>query len=336
MAETPKRFVTLKAEICTVSWDTSVAPSRPFFPKLSYRSALRLGHTVYIPGYTFDNDKFLSAMVIVDIVKNVWRSRTVIGPCHYSGEGFLYEDEILWIGTRNAVGDVDTVAHRMQLSTFDIVLGEWANAETIGRAPSERFGLSAKFVEELDRLIVFGGQTTAGRCLADLHLLDVARKKWVQPLVKGESPRARFRHGSCVHDGVYYCYGGIDNNGRLSDGLFVLKLSVLKNREVATWSKPKLIFIGEPVELSSFPLIPFQGMLLFCGGIGRWSKQPLRVYDPRTGRISKLMPETPHDFGGYGWGTSVVSLEDRRSCGIFGINGNVDSYIRLSVTDPGL
>ena len=251
--------------------------------------------------------------MLIDINTNQWRCEPRPGPCTFSGEGVLHRDSVLWLGLVNAEGK-RPAHHLMALSSYDLLLEEWTNCPTSGYPPSRRFGFSAGLIQDLNKFIVFGGKLSSGKCSDELHLLDVESKGWIQPVVKGQSPKKRFRHGSCVDNGMYYCYGGGDN-GRYAYGIFMLQLSA---NNVATWSKPKLILEGQlRPELSSFALVPCQGILLFCGGLGR-RKQGLRSYDPKTGKMEVVGTQASGEFEGYGFGISAITLQKDNVVGIFG------------------
>ena len=318
----------------TLKWETCPLAPAPAKPYVGYRTAIRLGHFVVVPGYSSGR----AALVFLDINTNEWRCDMKMGACANSGEGFLQGDSMLWLGRRGADGETYTTTRlsRLNLSTYDFVLREWSTCPTTGPLPSQRYGFAGKLIEVRNRFVVFGGNDMSDNPLNDVHLLDIHMKRWIQPVVKGNIPSGRVYFGSCVQNGLFYCYGGIGRgphgDGRYSDGIYILKVSA---NDVATWSKPKVVFEGiSPFELSSFAMTPFQGKLLLIGGMGTRLNNGIRVYDPKAYTLSNLYLDGGTGNGrGLGYGISAVPLENDKVFGIFGIPHRLESYVKMSVNN---
>ena len=270
-------------------------------------------------------------MLTIDLNTNVLRCKEITGPCRYAGKGFLYEDKIIWAGSSDASGNR---TEQLNLSMYDLARNEWSNCPTTGFPPAGLEGFSGDFIQQRKRFVVFGGKKPRSLCISDvvLTLLDVETKRWIHPVVKGEMPSNRSHHGSCVHKGQIYFYGGI-GCGRYGDGIRILQLS---SRDIATWSKPKIVFDGIiPFQLHSFALVPFQGVLLFCGGVDKsiTGIQTLRIYDPQTGKLSAVSPKAQDEFKSYGIGLSAFPLVNGEAVGVFGSSRNCESYLKLSCVE---
>ena len=298
------------------------------YPNVKDRNAIRIGHKVYHPGSIFANGRNETAVVILDIHTNVWRLVHGTGPGAYPGRGVLYKDNILWWGRENAEGKV---AKEMSLSRFDLLTEEWSNCQTLGYAPCRRFQYSFDFVESRRRGIVFGGKDRLNNNLNDVHLLDVEKHRWTQPVIKGTPPSGRYGHGSCVHDGVFYCFGGHNVGGSFGHGVFLLEF---ESSNVGAWSVPGIPY-GLP-RMTSFAMIHVQGLILIFGG---YSSASLFVYDTNKGIMRKPKVRIPGSFyqsasgiaDGNSSGVSAVCLEKDRVVGIFGKSGNCRSYLRISM-----
>ena len=289
--------------------------------------AMNVGHRVYLPCPATHGATRVSSMVIMDLKKHHWECQHIPGPCSFSGRACLYSDKIVWLGMGNHAGERGTGG--LLLSTFDLAMQEWSGLVAKGSPPRERYAFSCEMVEDRDRVLVFGGKGTLNESFNDVHLLDVQHSRWIQPVVRGSPPGRRGYCGSCVHDGVFYCYGGVEQH-RYSDGVYVLRFSA---NDVVTWSKPKVVFDGiTALPLSSFALVPFQGVLILCGGLGSGNRF-LRIYDPKTGKVSEWHPEVPLRFAGFGSGISALSLEGGKVIGVFGVHASCNRYLRISYKD---
>ena len=289
-------------------------------PSIGFRRSLRVGNCVYTPGSLAI--KRTSQSAIVNLSTNTWRSVVTIGPCRSAGESLLHEDGILWIGRESSEGSIGS---ELSLSRFDLVTEDWFTCQYTASAPCARVFFTGELVDRLGRFVVFGGKSIAERCLNDVHLLDVATKSWIQPVVKGKPPKERYRHGSCVHYDTVYYYGGYFYNDALNDGIFVLQLSP---NNIVTWSKPKLVFDGiGPPPLRSFAMMCFRGAVLLCGG---YYPTDFFCYDRKTGKLTAATVATNAGLNGYGFGISAIPLEKDKVLGIFGTNGCCSGYMRVT------
>ena len=284
---------------------------------------IHVGHLVYINCSAGNALNKALGMVSINLNANVRRCEIFPRNNTISGAGFLLHDSGYWLGSSDAQG---WRTEYMRLWKYDLAMGEYSLCATAGTPPCGRFGHAGEFIEEQSTFIVFGGKDRSEEHLNDVHLLDVETETWVQPVVKGQPPAGRFRHGSCAHNGVLYCYGGCATE-RLADGVFMLRLS---SSNIATWSKPKLVFCGmDPLRLSSFAFVRFCDAFVFCDGNGD-GRRGLRMYDPKADMLSEIRPITSREFSGYGFGISAIPLKTDKAVGIFGKDG-CSNYIRLSV-----
>ena len=320
------RLNKLKMEICELEQDKA---GKYFVKDLntSDRVATSVGHRIYIPCKADLASSQVPCMVVIDRTTNLWKCENIFGPARSAGRCCLYEDKILWLGLKNYAGEQGR--NGFALSTYDMAMEEWSHFPTAGNPPFGRYGFSWQFVQESNKMVLFGGKLGLGVSLNDVHLLDPEAKRWIQPVVKGEPPKNRGFCGTCTHNGVFYCYGGIEMH-QYSDGIFLLSFSP---GNVVTWSKPKFI-LGELArfQLSSFALVPFEGVLVFCAHLGR-SDSGLRVYDPKTGNVSKLYAETSKNFTGYASVVTAFPLEHEAAVVVLGGTTNCRHYLRISRSD---
>ena len=286
-----------------------------------YSCAERVGRYVYVFGHlcsSYKDGKKWSVVAVLDIPMKTWRWIFCPSAGVQGSAVFLYEDALYMFGHQDWRGKTSR-----ELSKFDLILEKWSYSYSTGEKPSNRSYFSGHFLEREKRFLVFGG-TSAG-IRNDVHLLQLPEHKWLPLVIKGRPPDARWQHGSCVHNGVFYCYGGWGPTSRYSDGLHILRFS---RGGIATWSNAGTN-ADSFTPLSSFALVPFGNKLFFCGGYGRDTLHQLSVYDPTTDTFSQL-GQKPGDRK-LGFGTRVVTVETDRSLLIFGGHAQLDYCVQLKL-----
>ena len=151
----------------------------------------------------YENRTRKPAILTVDLNRNVWRCDRINGPCTTIGRCFLYGEKILWFGPRDYKGDV-TTPEVIYISTYDLVMKEWSSYPLVGSPLSYLQGFSGDFVAHLNGFVVFGGEKSGNRT-NDVDILDLGRKTWIRPVVKGTPPIGRSWHGTCALNRVCIC-----------------------------------------------------------------------------------------------------------------------------------
>ncbi|GAB0097415.1 hypothetical protein DMENIID0001_130520 [Sergentomyia squamirostris] len=98
--------------------------------------------------------------------------------------------------------------HHNDLWAFDLSTGTWEHCNSYGPHPKA----FATMVSHEDQLIVFGG----GRILcdhdyclfSDVHVYNLALKKWVMPEITSECPPPMCGHGATIHERKMVIFGG--------------------------------------------------------------------------------------------------------------------------------
>lgn len=292
----------------------------------SYCNALSGGHFVYVLANLLrdmgSSEKFLA---ILDTRKNKWRwVRLAKAPS--SGQGlFLVNDTLFWFNSPSSDEQMN-----WDLQHFDLLLEQLGRITPGGSKPQTRYGFSGNFLERYNCYIVFGGRSLGiipGRCFNDIYMLDLNRYSWNQPKVKGKLPPPRFRHGSCVHEGSLYVFGGKGNRGRLNDGIYILRFTT---GTCVTWSNPTLNSCTVP-ERSSLCLVPYKGVILICGGLPPQSD--VSLYDPNscTYKEVSLSEATRRATPGLGYAYAAVVTHGGGAIALLGGQSHLQNYLRLSV-----
>ena len=286
-----------------------------------YSDAEQVGRYIYVVGKlgnTVVNGFHWSVVAVLDIPTKSWR--WIYGPGAFlqGSKIFLFEDALYAFGHRDWKDGVSK-----DLSVFDLILGEWSFANSTGPRSDHRSYFSGHFLEDRSQFLVFGG--ISGGVRSDVYLVQMPHCRWIQPVVKGRPPAGRWQHGSCVHNGVFYCYGGWKAYGRHKDGLFLLHIGP---QNLVTWSKPNLA-TESCMRLSSFSFVPFCGRLLLCGGYGPTGFHQVSMYEPATGELSVLR-NNPQDEQ-FGHGAVVLPIESGSALLILGGRGELDYYLSLTL-----
>ncbi|KAI8093551.1 uncharacterized protein BX664DRAFT_278592 [Halteromyces radiatus] len=107
----------------------------------------------------------------------------------------------------------------------------WETIQTVkGVAPCKRYGHTATLWKHF--IIVFGGCNESQSYCNDIHIFDLEKLTWCQPVING-SVSARYLHSAVVYDDKLFIYGGFAKN---TDCTYVLdEISVL-DLNTLTWS----------------------------------------------------------------------------------------------------
>ena len=289
-----------------------------------YSVTERVGHFIYVVGRLGlhrKDEKRWAVVGILDIRKSSWTWLPREGPGYQEGCMCMFGDALYWFGPgdwqHRPTGDV---------SRFDLVLHEWSHCCSIGDRPDNRKSATAHLLEEREQFLLFGGQTVQGSMRSDLHLFHIPSRKWQRPDVKGRPPAKRWQHGSCVDRGVFYCYGGWGQTGRCVDGLYCMEFK----GNTAIWSQPQTnhTMVGP---LSSFKFMPFNGVLLLCGGLPR-GEAKVTQYDPRKREFKEVSLTMGRNVTKLGYGIGAVEIDAGRSIALFGGSNTLNRYIVLRAT----
>ena len=242
-----------------------------------YSSSVLVGRYIYVTGrfgsHNVDGRR-CTVVGVLDIVNSCWRWVQCEGPAQKLASTVLYEDYVYWFGDVNWVGNQCGA-----LSRFDLTLEEWQGCSFAGEGPGLRKGVSAHVLEDQKQIFLFGGRI-GNRKQNDVYLLDMRRNMWVDVIVKGTPPEARWKHGSWMRRGVFYCAGGWNDRGDYAqNGVFMLHFNKLN---VVTWSR---LETNRPRwKLTDFTAIPLHDSdcVLIFGGIGV-NSHGAQVYDLSSG-----------------------------------------------------
>lgn len=290
-----------------------------------YSQSALVGHKLYVTGSICSYRKRgtpYSTVAILDIPRKHWNWVHCEGPGNNDGTAWLQE-EMIFVA---AVGDKSE--GKLALHAFDVVLEEWLRLGSEGPSPEERRCFSGHLVEELGSFLLFGGQARrTGQPLNDVWMYSTEQHHWMAPLVKGSPPAPRWQHGSCMYNGIFYCYGGWRIGGRHNDGLYLLHMQG-KHGTMMSWSKPQIS--GVPLgKLSSFAIVPVRGMLLFCGGRSDGGDHLVTRLDPVSGIFSALKLNII-DNAWAGFGVTAHCTENGDAVLLYGGTHVISSYARLS------
>lgn len=288
---------------------------------MRYSSVALVGRYLYVVGKLCKlqmQGETYAVVAVLDTLANSWRWIPGKGPGFQHSCVFLYKDALYWFGKEEWLPIAST-----NVSRFDLALEQWEVWDTSGGGPSHRSCFSGHFIEHIQKFVVFGGYITHRNKANDVHLLDMESRRWIEPVVKGRRPEARWKHASCVHKGVVYCYGGWGVGGVAPrDGLFMLHFNLGNS---VTWSNPKTNH-AHLAMIDSCAFIPFGDVLLICGGYAFTRDHWVTEYNPTRNQFRKVRCSREHIIGS---GAVGVSLDRGRKIILIGAYGTT-SYICLT------
>ena len=169
-----------------------------------------------------------------------------------------------------------------------------------------------------------------GEKLNDVWMYSIEKQLWTKPRVDGEPPMPRWQHGSCIHAGVLYCYGGWSPGSRASDGLFLLHLKS-RNQRKLRWSKPQTN-AQDLGPLSSFAMVSLNGTLLLCGGKaeGAHENHMISRVDPSSSDFEFSVVNLAKGAAMYpGFGLTATCIENGKAILLFGGTNYLGCYHKL-------
>ena len=286
----------------------------------NFLSAVEVGGRVYVSGgmrvYKV-GDVFMSVLGVLDVKRNEWTWLPLEGPRENGCRKFLYGDSLYHFGKADwknkKSGDV---------SRFDLNLQEWSYCNSTGTRPGHRGSFSGHFIEERSQFLVCGGWKADEGCQNDVYLLNMPQCHWNKPQVKGTPPPHVGNHGSCIRQGVFYCYGGMV---KVKSKLEMFMLHFGKN--VVTWSNIRTNKIDHG-PASSFSMLPFRNLILLCGAC--CDTNQVVLYDPAVGEFFEVALKAKVTIGS---GSATVPFNGGEEFLIFGLGSNLKNYVRLSVIE---
>ncbi|GBB99972.1 hypothetical protein RclHR1_00370013 [Rhizophagus clarus] len=146
---------------------------------------------------------FVSDMFILDTIHFNWyKASSTFAPSNRDGYGavFLPNKNIIYIGGFN--GQSGWLPMN-QVFLYDTTKDLWESKSTDGRVPSARAAFSAVLGLDAQRVIIFGGDTsaTSNNFLSPedaLYFLDLNNFTWDIPKISGKIPSSRTFHRSLV------------------------------------------------------------------------------------------------------------------------------------------
>ncbi|KAL0233824.1 hypothetical protein PCE1_002330 [Barthelona sp. PCE] len=138
------------------------------------------------------------------------------------------DDVIYCFGGRRS----DTNDVREQLSnefyTVDLGTMEVSRVECDQTlVPEPRAGHTLSYDEIHNRLVLFGGQTSADtETRSIIYFYELDNNKWVIPEISGVMPRGRHGHATVIIDKKFYLVGGFSSGNYLND-LYIMDLNEL-------------------------------------------------------------------------------------------------------------
>ena len=321
--EVQVRRVTTKLEQTAREYADSVITPESFSSTtyFGYQSAQLVGHRIYlfgIGGLSRVRGEFKCFIAVLDTRAKEWKWILCEGPRDPGCQVFLYNDCIYHYG----IVDWRNKESR-SLSEFDLAFGEWSYCNSSGTAPRNRKYFSGHLIEEKHVFLVFGGYNSIS-VFNDIHLLRLPQFAWMSPKVTGSIPTPRKQYGSCVYQGVFYCYGGLGLDTHEQNDLYILRFDSL-NR--ATWSRART---NTQIlrNLSNFTMAPFRNVLLILGGASDEGRHEVSMYNPSSNRCSRVSTRNSQQLS-YN-GHSAVSLEGGRALGLLVMGGRGPIFYQVT------
>ncbi len=102
---------------------------------------------------------------------------------------------------------------------------EWIEAKTSGNLPQARSNASLNYLENINILILFGGQDNKLDVIFnDLFVLDLDSFIWYKVGMYDDHPIARYDHSSVIYDNKLICFGGMSNNHFIGSDIYVVNI----------------------------------------------------------------------------------------------------------------
>eukprot|EP00879_Flechtneria_rotunda_P022424 GHRR01023674.1.p1 GENE.GHRR01023674.1~~GHRR01023674.1.p1 ORF type:complete len:430 (+),score=138.99 GHRR01023674.1:183-1472(+) len=121
------------------------------------------------------------------------------------------QDKLLVMGGHIKVGKLKKGESLPQMPVWvvDLATMQWSSLTTNGDVPCSRGGHSACLLPSGDKVVVFGGEDSRRRPLADVHILDLQNLSWSTLEVNSKlQPAARSGHAAALYQGALLVFGG--------------------------------------------------------------------------------------------------------------------------------
>lgn len=176
-------------------------------PRFGHNSAL-IRETLFVFGGQGGQGLFFNDLWAFDAAQESWRQLGEGGPSPRYGAGGTA------VATTLAISHGFTDAGRFD-DTWSFSKA-WSDVSPAsGPRPIERCLHRLVYVNELNRLVLFGGQTNGVPFLDDTWLYDPAAKTWTE--VTGPAPPPRNLYAAGATSSALYVFGGNGNDGELRD-----------------------------------------------------------------------------------------------------------------------
>lgn len=157
--------------------------------------------------------------------------------------------------------------------SFNTINNTWIQADIDGDGPCPRERASlVPYIE--DKLVLFGGyycspDMEVEKYFSDTYVLNLSLMEWIQPTIEGETPQARSAHTANFVKGKMYVFGGITQQRRNLNDIWVLKATAtgpLHWRKIEAKGTPPEARHGHSAAVADTNII-------FFGGRGADSKK---------------------------------------------------------------
>jgi len=280
---TESAYGLIESETVTSKWH-AIRPKGIIPKQRSNHSAILYNGLLYLFGGNELNSDSFSDLWCIDI-SNIedhiagkiskeiaWTQLEQTGdkPGKVSNHGaILYKDQMIIYG-----GAFNYVNSEKCLYSLDLKTVEWKAKNQKGIKPSTRDEHSVVLYN--DSLILFGGSLTKGGFTNDLWVYSIENEEWKKIESTALQPIPRSGHSACLLGSDMYVFGGLtDDNKRLND-LWICHLSNFQWEEIKTDNSPKA--------RSYHSMNTFEGKIYIFGGLPSITQElnDIYLFDPAT------------------------------------------------------
>ena len=256
---------------------TRLTAAGPPAPRALHAAAVLAGGVVIVFGGWGGEDVLRSDTCALNLTQNYWQvpcpQALTPGPTARQGHsmvavGGASATELVLFGGDTG-GDVSSELWALSWSPSMRNTGEytgeyvWQLLSGAGEAPEARSGHAVCMLSAPndggEQMLVSGGLSADGSCLADVHLFDVCQLRWSTPRLSGDVPRPRWAAACCVlpeggpQGGVRVLIdGGRSHDGWIDDRLLIDVVLGDEGEEVEVAATPT----GELATLGNSALAP--------------------------------------------------------------------------------
>ena len=299
---TESAYALIEFETATSKW-YSIRPKGIIPNQRSNHSAILYNGMLYLFGGNELNSDSFSDLWSIDISniedhiagkiskEIVWNQLEQTGdkPGKVSNHGaIVYKDQmIIYGGTFNYINS-EKCMFNLNLKTL-----EWKAINQKGIKPSTRDEHSVVLYN--DSLLVFGGSLTKGAFANDLWVYSIQSEEWKKIESTGPQPMPRSGHSACILEADMYIFGGLTDENKRCNDLWVCHLSNYQWEEVKVENPPKA--------RSYHSMNTFEGKIYIFGGLLSITQELNDVYsfDPADKKWVKqfdttLTPRAYHSY----------------------------------------